>query len=84
MWCLISIGNQGIVDNQNDLDFIISEANYFQEIGAGYNTWSLFYYNQELGLEDIYRSNAPANIDTVYQAFLNQSLNEESNSKILS
>ena len=48
MWCLISIGNQGIVDNQNDLDFIISEANYFQEIGAGYNTWALFYYNQEL------------------------------------
>ena len=35
MWCLISTGNQGIVDNQNDLDFIISEANYFQEIGAG-------------------------------------------------
>ena len=83
MWCLISIGNQGIVDNQNDLDFITSEADYFQEIGASYNTWSLFYYNQELGLEDIYRSNVPANIDTVYQAFLNQSLNEESNSKIL-
>ena len=84
MWCLISTGNQGIVDNQNDLDFIISEANYFQEIGAGYNTWSLFYYNQELGFGDIYRSNVPANIDSVYQAFLNQSLNEESNSKILS
>ena len=84
MWCLISTGNQGIVDNQNGLDFIISEANYFQEIGAGYNTWSLFYYNQELGFGDIYRSNVPANIDSVYQAFLNQSLNEESNSKILS
>jgi len=84
MWCLISIGNQGIVDNQNDLDFIISEANYFQEIGAGYNTWSLFNYNQELELQDIYRSNVSANIDTVYQIFLNQSLNEESNSKILS
>ena len=84
MWCLISIGNQGIVDNQNDLDFIIGEANYFQELGESYNTWSLFYYNQELELGDIYRSNVPANIDSVYQAFLNQSLEEESNSKILS
>ena len=84
MWCLISTGNQGIVDNQNDLDFIISEANYFQELGADYNTWSLFYFNKELELGDLYRSNVPANIDSVYQSFLNQSLNEESNSKILS
>ena len=35
-------------------------------------------------MEDIHRSNIPANIDSVYQVFLNQSLNEESNSKILS
>ena len=48
--------NQGIVDNQNDLDFIISEANYFQELGSDYDTWSLFYYNQELELVDFLRT----------------------------
>ena len=75
VWEYIKFGSLSEIytDKQNDLDFIISEANYFQEIGAGYNTWSLFYYNQDLGLGDIYRSNVPANIDSVYLAFLNHS-----------
>ena len=51
MWCLISIENQVIVDSQNDLDFIMSEANYFQEIGAGYNTWSLFIITKNWDLD---------------------------------
>ena len=83
LWCIISIGNQNITNNENDLDYILSEANYFQELGSDYATWSLFYYDQEFELADIYRSVIPSDIDTNYQNFLNQVLNEDNNAKII-
>ena len=83
LWCLISIGNQNVTNNESDLDYILSEANYFQELGSDYDTWSLFYYNQELELVDLYRSEISSDIDTNYQNFLDQILNEENNAKII-
>tara|TARA_B100001250_G_scaffold414630_1_gene454992 strand:- start:17658 stop:19466 length:1809 start_codon:yes stop_codon:yes gene_type:complete len=83
LWCIISIDNQSLTENQSDLNFIIDEANYFQELGTDYNSWSLFYYNQDMDLENIYRSNMPANSDTAFQIFLDQSLNQETDTKIL-
>tara|TARA_Y100000591_G_scaffold328193_1_gene354150 strand:+ start:339 stop:2069 length:1731 start_codon:yes stop_codon:yes gene_type:complete len=75
------MNNSSLSSDYIGKDIIIEKANFFQQLGSNFDTFSLYYYAQTNQLEDIYRSEIPSDLDSNFQNFFNIILNEESDAK---
>jgi len=83
LWGIISLSDYIIPNSEDSLQIVQSESEFFEQLGIGYDSWSIAYYNQSHQIGGIHRSDIPANIDTMYQEFFNQILDPENDAKLM-
>ena len=79
LWYVIPLNNQNMFHNELDLQIFQGESEYFQLLGNDFESWSLFFYDQNHQMNDVYRSGISASSDSNYQSFINNVINYDGN-----